>query len=76
MKNTALAASAFVVADVFLVVYIAMLVYGFSIASGACKALQADASGIAELADIKSVCEQQTDPVSWLTLASGRLLHG
>jgi hypothetical protein len=76
MKNTALAASAFLAVDVFLVAYIAMLVYGFSIASGACKALQGKSAAIAELVDLKTVCEQQTDPVSWLTLASGRLLHG
>jgi hypothetical protein len=76
MKNTALAASAFLAVDVFLVAYIAMLVYGFSITSGACKALQGESAAIAELADLKSVCKQQTDPVSWLTLASGRLLHG
>ncbi|NIE64714.1 hypothetical protein [Burkholderia sp. Ax-1719] len=76
MKNTALAASAFLAVDVLLVVYIAMLAYGFSITSGACKALQADSGAITELADLKTVCQQQTDPVSWLTLASGRLFRG
>jgi hypothetical protein len=50
MKNTALAASAFLAVDVLLVVYIAMLTYGFSITSGACKALQADSGAITELA--------------------------
>lgn len=75
MKNTALAASAFVAVDVFLVVYIAMLIYGFSITAGACKALKADTTGVTELADLKAVCRKQADPVSWLTLASGRLFH-
>jgi hypothetical protein len=75
MKNTALAASAFVAADVFLVVYIVMLIYGFSITAGACRALKAETAGMAELADLEAVCRQQTDPVSWLTLASGRLFH-
>jgi hypothetical protein len=46
MKNTALAASAFLAVDVFLVAYIAMLVYGFSITSGACKSLQGESAAI------------------------------
>lgn len=76
MKNTALAASAFLAVDIFLIVYIAMLVYGFSMTSGACKALHGESRATSELAGFKAVCEHQTDPVSWLTLASGRLLRG